>query len=65
MRHKLVKSGWATLLRELELVESQMQLKEVIVTGFASATEKQSSPVRVSVVIKRFFTEYIDHIMMP
>src|SRR6267154_1303444 len=40
-----------------ELVESQMQLKEVIVTGFASATEKQSSPVPVSVVNQKDFLQ--------
>ncbi len=30
--------------------ESRMELKEVIVTGFASATEKQNTPIPVSVV---------------
>lgn len=52
--------GFASQIREINvsnsksedfiLIESRTELKEVIVTGFASATEKQSSPVPVSVV---------------
>jgi iron complex outermembrane receptor protein len=42
---------------DFDLVESQMQLKEVIVTGFASATEKQSSPVPISVVNQKDFLQ--------
>jgi len=59
--------GYASQTREIivsnstsenfDLVESQMQLKEVIVTGFASATEKQSSPIPISVVNQKDFLQ--------
>lgn len=59
--------GYASQAREItvsnatvenfELVESEMQLKEVIVTGFASATERQSSPIPVSVVNQKDFLQ--------
>ncbi len=52
--------GFASQTREVDiddsktenfdLHESRIDLKEVIVTGFASATEKQSTPIPVSVI---------------
>ncbi len=39
------------------LTESQMQLNEVIVTGFANATEKQTAPVSVAVVAQKDFLQ--------
>ena len=40
-----------------ELMESRLQLKEVIVTGFASATEKQSVPIPVTIATQKDFLQ--------
>lgn len=42
---------------EFSLEESSVQLNEVIVTGYASATERQSSPVPVSIVSQKDFLQ--------
>ncbi|HCW07631.1 MAG TPA: TonB-dependent receptor, partial [Cytophagales bacterium] len=42
---------------EFELEESRTELNEVIVTGFASATEKQNTPIPVSVVREKDFMQ--------
>ena len=59
--------GFSTVVKEISivvstsidfsLIESQMQLDEVIVTGFANATKKQTTPISVAVVTQRDFLQ--------
>ncbi|MBI1769675.1 MAG: TonB-dependent receptor [Bacteroidetes bacterium] len=59
--------GFASIAREVviqnetsfdfEMEESRIELNEVIVTGFASATEKQSTPIPVSVIHQKDFMQ--------
>ena len=44
---------------DFEMEESRIELNEVIVTGFASATEKRSTPIPVSVVHQKDFLQML------
>jgi iron complex outermembrane receptor protein len=46
-----------TTTTDFSLVESRQQLNEIIVTGYASATEKQRTPVSVSVINQKDFQQ--------